>query len=208
MWVESEVGEGSTFYFTVQATAQVAFEGAQDPAERRAHALAGHHIVGLTANVTEEARRQCLAAGMDTYVSKPVTIDKLKELLRRCTPRALRSEADVANAVSVPTAEPASPARMDDAQIVFWRTQSQERGVELSDMASSIGEEAWKLRSAADLDMDETNLGFTRCIHAYSSTRNRGAQSRASSISTRSCAPTTCRCSGWNRFVSSQLRRE
>lgn len=44
-------------------------------------------IIGLTANAMSEHRQQCLDAGMDDYVSKPVTPDKLIEALRRCEPR-------------------------------------------------------------------------------------------------------------------------
>lgn len=38
-------------------------------------------IVGLTAYLQEEVEGQCLAAGMDEVITKPVTIEKLSELL-------------------------------------------------------------------------------------------------------------------------------
>ena len=40
-------------------------------------------IIALTANAFEEDVKQCLQAGMDAHLSKPVDIEKLKETLRR-----------------------------------------------------------------------------------------------------------------------------
>ncbi len=40
-------------------------------------------IYALTADVTEGVRSQCLAAGMDEYMSKPVKIDTLREALEK-----------------------------------------------------------------------------------------------------------------------------
>jgi signal transduction histidine kinase/DNA-binding response OmpR family regulator len=45
-------------------------------------------IVAMTANAMAGDREDCLAAGMDDYVTKPIRVDALVEALRQSTPRA------------------------------------------------------------------------------------------------------------------------
>ncbi|MCG8344220.1 MAG: response regulator, partial [Chlorobiales bacterium] len=43
-------------------------------------------IVAMTANATKEDRQQCLDAGMDDYVPKPVERKVMKSMLQRWLP--------------------------------------------------------------------------------------------------------------------------
>lgn len=47
-------------------------------------------IIAITAYAFQEHREQCLAAGMDDYISKPVQITKLVQVLSQCQPQASR----------------------------------------------------------------------------------------------------------------------
>ena len=48
-------------------------------------------IIAMTAAAFAEDRRRCLEAGMDDYVSKPITAGALAEALRRAEPALARS---------------------------------------------------------------------------------------------------------------------
>jgi signal transduction histidine kinase/CheY-like chemotaxis protein len=46
-------------------------------------AIAQPHIVAMTANVMEGDRELCIAAGMDNYISKPIKVEELVQVLER-----------------------------------------------------------------------------------------------------------------------------
>ena len=62
-----------------QATAAIREREADKPGRRQT-------IIALTANAMPEDRDRCLTAGMDDYLSKPFTVDKLRSLLEAWLP--------------------------------------------------------------------------------------------------------------------------
>jgi signal transduction histidine kinase/DNA-binding response OmpR family regulator/HPt (histidine-containing phosphotransfer) domain-containing protein len=69
-------------------------------ASRRIHAEFGDtrpYIIGLTANAMKGDREECMAAGMDDYLSKPVHIEGLRTALVRYEDRALKLEDEKAH---------------------------------------------------------------------------------------------------------------
>lgn len=66
-------------------------------AERR-----GTHVpvVAMTANVLDGARDRCLAAGMDDYIAKPVSMEDIQAAVRRWAPDCIENSAKWASVVT------------------------------------------------------------------------------------------------------------
>jgi CheY-like chemotaxis protein len=51
-------------------------------------------IVAMTANAMQGDREECLAAGMDDYITKPIRVEALQQALRACSPRRLDGQGE------------------------------------------------------------------------------------------------------------------
>jgi PAS domain S-box-containing protein len=67
-----------------EATRQIRHDEAQVPADRRRPA----RIIAMTANAISDNRGKCLEAGMDDFMSKPVRIELVRQVLAGIAPRA------------------------------------------------------------------------------------------------------------------------
>lgn len=65
-------------------------------------------IIAMTANVLDDARGKCMAAGMDDYISKPVELEALQAALRKWLPDRIEQSTTLEEAAISPAAGPAA----------------------------------------------------------------------------------------------------
>lgn len=82
---------------------------------RKLEALTGKHspIVALTAHAMSSDRLECIAAGMDDYISKPVSQKKLTEILQHWLPKESCTDMRPIAAGEVPSDPRKKPVELD-----------------------------------------------------------------------------------------------
>jgi two-component system, sensor histidine kinase and response regulator len=139
-------------------------DGYEVAKEIRRHEEGGRRIpiVAVTAHVLDGERKRCLAAGMDDYLSKPVSTARLAETLRRwiAMPAPPEAALDVERVAGLKELGKTNPRFMTDVT-TFFREDALLR---LHDLRDSLDAENPEMlaRAAHALKSSSGNIGAKR----------------------------------------------
>ena len=80
-------------FMDVQMPVLSGIEATQRIREQSTSPSRGAWITALTANATSEDSKECIDAGMDSFMSKPIVLDKLKENIENAGKRVAAEDA-------------------------------------------------------------------------------------------------------------------
>ena len=85
---------------------------------REGHSIPRIPIVALTANVVQGIRERCAEAGMDSFLCKPITINRLKEAVTKYLPQTEKQKKSIeTNAASIGATSMEPPNSLQDESI-------------------------------------------------------------------------------------------